>query len=60
MKDPVCGMEVQPQTAKAKTNYQGREHLFCSTNCKQKFDEHPEHYTEKTATQSKQGGGSAA
>ncbi len=43
-KDPVCGMEVNQNTATAKTNYQGREYLFCSQDCKRQFDQDPERY----------------
>lgn len=46
-KDPVCGMEVDPATAKFKSDYQGKTYFFCSEGCKQKFDQNPESYVKK-------------
>jgi YHS domain-containing protein len=43
-KDLVCGMEVDPKTAPAKSTYQGKTYYFCSTGCKQDFDKDPEKY----------------
>lgn len=43
-KDPVCGMEVTPQTAAGKTDYKGKTYYFCSTADKQAFDKNPEKY----------------
>src|SRR3989442_525125 len=33
IKDPVCGMEVDPETATAKTMYDGDRYYFCSESC---------------------------
>jgi YHS domain-containing protein len=41
--DPVCGMTVDATTAH-KSRYEGREVLFCSSVCKQKFDVDPKRY----------------
>ena len=46
-RDPVCDMEVDPQTAAAKSEYQGTTYYFCSISCKQAFDENPRQYVEK-------------
>jgi YHS domain-containing protein len=46
-KDPVCGMQVDPQRAAGTSAYQGRTYYFCSTGCKQKFDQNPEQYAGK-------------
>ncbi|HEX9872331.1 MAG TPA: YHS domain-containing protein [Candidatus Tectomicrobia bacterium] len=46
-KDPVCGMQVDPQKAAGTSEYQGRTYYFCSTGCKQKFDQNPGHYAGK-------------
>ena len=54
MKDPVCGREVNQQTAQAKTIHQGTDYLFCSDACKQKFDQHPERYTHEMGAQQQQ------
>ncbi len=46
-KDPVCGMEVNPQTAAAKSEYQGKTYYFCSPGCKATFDREPQKYASK-------------
>ena len=46
-KDPVCGMEVDEQQAKGKSEYQGKTYYFCSTGCKQRFDQNPQQYAGK-------------
>lgn len=43
-KDPVCGMDVDPATARWTSEYQGKTYYFCSPGCKRQFDEHPEQY----------------
>src|SRR3972149_2828220 len=40
-KDPVCGMEVEPVEAAAKSAYQGEEVYFCSVKCKERFEASP-------------------
>ncbi|HWJ20002.1 MAG TPA: YHS domain-containing protein, partial [Geobacterales bacterium] len=42
--DPVCGMTVDPQTAKHKAIHQGRTYFFCRSGCKAKFESDPGHY----------------
>jgi P-type Cu+ transporter len=42
-KDPVCGMTVKPTTAH-RTMHEGKEILFCSARCKDKFVANPAHY----------------
>lgn len=43
--DPVCGMKVDPKTAKGGTsNYKGQSYYFCNPKCKTKFDKAPEIY----------------
>src|SRR5437870_8205333 len=44
VKDPVCGMVVDPITAKAKVEYAGQTYYFCCTGCAQKFQSNPEQY----------------
>jgi Cu+-exporting ATPase len=44
MKDPVCGMTVDPDKAARKSDYQGKAYSFCSVGCKAKFDTAPEQY----------------
>ena len=51
VKDLVCGMEIDPETAAGKSEYQGTTYYFCATGCKTDFDADPEKYI---------GGGAAA
>lgn len=46
-KDPVCGMSVDPHTAKHRASYQGRPYYFCSAGCRTKFLADPEKYLAK-------------
>ena len=43
-RDPVCGMNVDPEEAKAKREHGGRSYYFCSGGCAQKFEQAPEKY----------------
>lgn len=43
-KDPVCGMEVAADTPH-KIEHGGRNYLFCSTGCREKFRKEPERYS---------------
>src|SRR5947209_7824128 len=49
--DPVCGMTVQPATARASTNYGGQAYYFCCPSCLQKFQADPERYLSKPAAE---------
>jgi Cu+-exporting ATPase len=40
--DPVCGMTVDPGSAAAKHEYNGKTYYFCSHHCALKFKEDPE------------------
>ncbi len=42
--DPVCGMDVDPETAEYKTKYKGREYFFCAESCLESFNKDPEKY----------------
>lgn len=45
--DPVCGMSVAPDVARAKSlhsSFQGRDFFFCGKGCKLEFDEDPDRY----------------
>ncbi|WP_159005636.1 heavy metal translocating P-type ATPase [Bradyrhizobium sp. S69] len=42
--DPVCGMKVNPATAKHRFAYQGQEYLFCGGRCRERFEAEPEKY----------------
>src|SRR6476620_3373992 len=41
VKDPVCGMTVEPHTAKHRHTYNGRPYYFCSEVCREKFAANP-------------------
>ncbi len=59
LRDPVCGMTPNPETAKAKGNwleYQGADYVFCSAGCKVKFVADPQKYLEKPKSGSCCGG----
>ncbi len=43
-KDPVCGMDVNPETAAATSVYDGTTYYFCAPRCKKAFDENPTMY----------------
>jgi Cu+-exporting ATPase len=42
--DPVCGMQIDSSQAAAQSQYQGKTYHFCSTECKQKFEQNPKQY----------------
>jgi Cu+-exporting ATPase len=44
VKDPVCGMDVDPRTSKHRTIYDDRDFHFCSAGCKGKFEASPARY----------------
>ncbi|HVJ78203.1 MAG TPA: heavy metal translocating P-type ATPase [Hyphomicrobium sp.] len=43
-KDPVCGMTVDPHTAKHRAEHAGRTYYFCAAGCRTKFVADPEKY----------------
>src|SRR4029079_12112534 len=43
-KDPVCGMDVDPHTAKHRAEHGGRTYYFCSSGCRSKFTADPQKY----------------
>jgi Cu+-exporting ATPase len=40
-RDPVCGMNVGPEMAKAKVEHGGKTHYFCSLGCAMRFEQAP-------------------
>lgn len=44
VRDPVCGMMVDPKAAPAKTEYKGQTYYFCAPGCKVAFERDPEKY----------------
>ncbi len=45
--DPVCGMKVKRETARHRFEYRGREYLFCSARCRERFQAAPESFLNK-------------
>src|SRR5437868_641740 len=43
-RDPVCGMSVDPATAKHEAEHAGQRYFFCSAGCRTKFVAHPARY----------------
>jgi Cu+-exporting ATPase len=52
-KDVICRMEVDPETAAAKTEYKGKTYYFCAPGCKAAFEKDPQKYVQEA-----DGGGS--
>ena len=42
--DPVCGMTVDPHTAKHRADHRGHTYYFCSAGCRTKFVADPQKY----------------
>jgi Cu+-exporting ATPase len=49
-RDPVCGMTVNPATAKYRAEHEGRNYHFCSAGCADKFVTNPSRYLAKPAS----------
>ena len=47
--DPVCGMELGVGEVAARLSFKGRERVFCSQECLQRFVAEPERYRDTTA-----------
>jgi P-type Cu+ transporter len=44
MKDPVCGMDVEPATASAAWEHGGETYYFCTVGCMEAFRRNPERF----------------
>jgi P-type Cu+ transporter len=51
-RDPVCGMNVNPATAKHDYEHGGRKYYFCSAGCVERFTTNPQRYLTKPASSS--------
>jgi len=49
VKDPVCGMMVDPHSTPHRAQYEGRPYYFCSSGCQSKFMAEPAKYVEPAA-----------
>jgi Cu+-exporting ATPase len=46
--DLVCGMEVN-EDSRFFTEYDQQKYLFCSAECKRRFDDHPDQFIQAKA-----------
>jgi P-type Cu+ transporter len=44
LRDPVCGMMVDPATARHRSELDNRSYVFCSAGCREKFAADPQKY----------------
>lgn len=51
LKDPVCGMDVTPQSTH-QFEFNGETYFFCSAHCVDKFKENPDQYTNPGSSES--------
>ncbi len=49
--DPVCKMQVDEKTAQHTSEYKGHIYYFCAPGCKKTFDENPEKFVTKLASE---------
>jgi len=49
VRDPVCGMDVDPGSAAGSAEHQGTTYYFCSQGCLERFREEPERYVSADA-----------
>jgi Cu+-exporting ATPase len=49
VRDPVCGMTVDPATSKHRFEYRGETYHFCSAGCRTKFAADPASYLDKAS-----------
>ena len=48
LKDPVCGMTVNPAAAKHVWSYENNAYYFCASSCKEKFKSDPKRYLQRS------------
>jgi P-type Cu+ transporter len=51
VKDPVCGMSVDPASAAGAYSHAGQEYFFCSLHCLERFRTRPDAYLNKPLVQ---------
>ena len=49
VRDPVCGMRIDPTTAKEKVEHEGATYYFCSVGCRSQFEKDPARYAAQVA-----------
>ena len=50
VRDPVCGMTIDPAKSPHRFAHRGETYHFCSSGCRTKFAADPQSYLDKTAT----------
>ena len=53
VRDPVCGMSVDPVTSKHRFEHRGQTYHFCSAGCRTKFAAEPAKYLDKAKAEAK-------
>jgi Cu+-exporting ATPase len=53
VKDPVCGMTVDPHTAKHRAEHGGHAFYFCSNGCRTRFEADPARYVHPASAAAK-------
>lgn len=53
MIDPVCGMSVEIEEAKARLQYNGEVYYFCAKSCAITFAEDPDRYAIEATSETK-------
>jgi len=49
VRDPVCGMSVDPENAKHRLTHGGHDYVFCGGHCREKFAANPDAYLQPAA-----------
>jgi Cu+-exporting ATPase len=47
VKDPVCGMWIEAETAAGSTIFESQEVYFCSDQCRREFEASPARYYDR-------------
>ena len=53
VKDPVCGMTIDSESATAVKQVKGQTYYFCSAACATEFDANPERYARQASDASR-------
>lgn len=48
VRDVVCGMMVDTDSAPARASYQGKTYYFCTPECRDQFESNPSRYTSRS------------
>jgi Cu+-exporting ATPase len=60
VRDPICGMTIDPDSADARSKHAGVDYYFCSSYCAQVFAEQPEKFAVEKAMAAAAGGGNGS